>query len=618
MLQQSIITSSFWIENGHLTLDILKTSEWYTTLYQFAFFVALCIFIYEGFRRKYPLSSWLIITASISLLLIVGSKIGTYSLEDWQMFIQTGELESTGKKTALGAVLLIVPGLWLVRRYIHFNAPVWGAFAFFAPAMMLVQRMGCMMAGCCYGTPTNAKSGIRYFGPSVIRDQQIHGEHIPFHQYTTEAVHNVPLYYMLVAVLTIILLLFLRKHIKNGKRLLLVSMSTMLVGRFVIDFFRDVQAHNITQELVYGLKPHQWIMAAVFMIFVWLYVNAKNSEQDQHSIPVYAVRNLLMLLLLALVILGLSNWFTMYERTVLYAQMIVAIGMNLNVIWTEERRFKPLVAPLTIVLATTWLMAQHSEPTERAAPKGKTYFNGSLTQNRLNDTYYPCSIVEQGCIGDVCALSDTARPHGPNYNSLHLGVEHEFSPNAKGRYVTLGVDGVIERYGNRTEQFNAHYFHVSPYVTYRGPIGGISVGIRTGQMFSPAALRPFERQQNNIYYIVPRFGYWFGSDKHLIMFRVGIFDDYMPNGVMPSIVSTRATFRISDNDKRHIRAGIAYAGAIDGNTSIPYIGLFSKIHFKENNTTLMPGFGVTVPDENQQPMQLLPQFSLHVRTEIFR
>jgi prolipoprotein diacylglyceryltransferase len=615
----SHVASSFWFDNGKLTLDLLQTTTWYSTMYQLAFFIALCIFIYEGIRRKYPVGSWMIITASASFFIVFGSKIGTYSLDDWRLFFQSGVLESTGKKTSLGAALLIFPGLWLIRRIIRFKASIWVAFAFFAPAMMFVQRMGCMLAGCCYGKPTEAITGVRYFGPSVLRDQQIKHEYIPYNQFTTEAVHNVPLYYMVVAAFTIGLLFFLRNRVKNGRQLLIVSASSMLIGRFVIDFFRDVHAHNIQQHLVHGLKPHQWIMMLVLIILVVLFKQFNKKVDNQKPLPVYPRRNLTVLLLLSLATLLLKDWFTNYEKVVLYAQMLVAIVANLKTIWEEERQFKPLVVPLTFVLATAVLIAQNAEDSNKVVPKGKTYFNSTITQNRLHNTTYPCSRIEQGCVGENCVLSDTARPHGPNYNSLQLGIEHEFAPNKKGLYATLGMDLAFERFGNADEAYNPLYFHVSPYVTFRGPILGASLGIRTGQMFSTAPLRPFELQRNSVFYILPRFAYWIGSDNHFFKFHTGFLDDYMPNGIMPSIASTRMSFRISDNDMRMIRAGVVAAGGdVANRQGSTYLGLYSKIHLKNNNTTLMPGFGLTVFEEENMPVRVLPQFSLQLRTEIFR
>ncbi len=612
------LISSFWIEGGHLTLDILQTSQWYTIIYQLAFFVSLCIFIYAGVRRKYPMSTWLIISVASCFLMVLGSKLGSTTLDDWKLLLQTGSLSSTGKKTALGAVLFVVLGMWLIKRSLRFVAPVWGAFAFFVPVMMLVQRVGCMMAGCCYGKPTEAIGGVKYFGPSILRDRQIHGEVIPHNQFVTEAVHNVPLYFILVAATIILLLVFLRKRITDGRKLLVVSIGCMLVGRFFVDFFRDVQSHNIHQDLVYGLKPQQWILILVFVFLLILLFRPSRSDDNHSPVEIHPMRNLLMLMFLSCLMLVLQNWFTSYEKTVLYAQMLIAVALNLKVIWGVERQLKPLVMPLVVVLTTTVLMAQNVELNNQDPPRGKTYLTGALTQNRLNQTSYPCLAVEQGCLGEYCALGDSLRPHGPNYNSLQLGVEHEFARKGEGPLFRVGLDFAMERYNNFEEQYRAHYFHISPYVRMDWRYFGMSLGVRTGQLFNPISPVGSELPRNSVYRLFPRIGFSFGSDQGFFKLRMGLLDDYMPNGIMPAFATYDFSFLLQNDNKHLIRSGLAISGAdFSDQSGTFYYGLFADIRFKESGMMLKPGFGVSVPViPDAEATKLLPQFSLMFRTPI--
>ena len=62
-----------------------------------------------------------------------------------------------------GGLLLAVPvALWYLRRH---KMPVWGTCDAFAPGIALghaVGRLGCLMAGCCYGRPTDLPWGIAF------------------------------------------------------------------------------------------------------------------------------------------------------------------------------------------------------------------------------------------------------------------------------------------------------------------------------------------------------------------------------------------------------------------------------------------------------------------------
>jgi phosphatidylglycerol:prolipoprotein diacylglycerol transferase len=64
-----------------------------------------------------------------------------------------------------GLIFALVVGLWLVRRY---RLPVWTAADMYAPGIALghvVGRLGCLLAGCCYGRPTDLPWGITFTSP---------------------------------------------------------------------------------------------------------------------------------------------------------------------------------------------------------------------------------------------------------------------------------------------------------------------------------------------------------------------------------------------------------------------------------------------------------------------
>ncbi len=64
-----------------------------------------------------------------------------------------------------GLIFALLAGLFLVRRY---RLPVWSAADMYAPGVALghvIGRMGCLLAGCCYGRPTNLPWGITFTSP---------------------------------------------------------------------------------------------------------------------------------------------------------------------------------------------------------------------------------------------------------------------------------------------------------------------------------------------------------------------------------------------------------------------------------------------------------------------
>ncbi len=605
-----LLTNLIWFENNHLVFNLRNSSQWYPVLYQIAFFAGLLLFVSHGIKKKFPLSSWLIISACASFLMIVGSKLGTFSAQDWRLFFETGILEPTGKKTSLGAVLLIVIFLGLVVKAIRFKAPFWGAFAFFLPVIMLVQRVGCMMAGCCYGKPLEASGGVKYFGPSIIRDRQIHSEALSVSEAITQPIHNVPLYFILVAIVTVSVLLLVRKKMKNGEQLLLLSISLMLVGRFIVEFFRDPEAHNIPQIIFYGLTQQQWSFVGVFFILMFFFyrtLRSKTTSVLDNSPEVYPLRNLIMLLILSVGIVMLSDWFTRYEQYVLYFQMTLAGILNLKVVWTVERKLKPLVMPATLFIATAVVMAQEM-PTQELANRGTTFVNTSYTNNQLHGIGYPCLMTSPGCFGDVCSLSDSIRVHGPSYSSFQLGVEHNFGLNAKRYSHAIGGDFGMESFYNRETSWRENYYHYSVYYKFNMRFSGLTLGFRNGRFFFPSHI-----ENRGVYNIVPRLGWRIGTDESLLRFQIGIFDDYLPGGITPAFVNVNTDFRLINNENLGLRSGFVIGPADIGFDPATFYGVNLSMHFKNANLTVRPTFGVSIRnfiDDNNSP---LPQFAIQLR-----
>lgn len=64
-----------------------------------------------------------------------------------------------------GLLLAVVVAFWQIRRH---RLPVWTTCDAFAPGIALGQavgRIGCLMAGCCYGAPTDLPWGVTFTDP---------------------------------------------------------------------------------------------------------------------------------------------------------------------------------------------------------------------------------------------------------------------------------------------------------------------------------------------------------------------------------------------------------------------------------------------------------------------
>jgi phosphatidylglycerol:prolipoprotein diacylglycerol transferase len=99
---------------------------------------------------------------------LVGAKLMLVAV-DYQYFrSQPRELFSLVRAGGVfygGLIAAFFVGLWLIRRY---ALPLWTTADLIAPGIALghvIGRFGCLLAGCCYGRPTNVPWAITFTDP---------------------------------------------------------------------------------------------------------------------------------------------------------------------------------------------------------------------------------------------------------------------------------------------------------------------------------------------------------------------------------------------------------------------------------------------------------------------
>jgi phosphatidylglycerol:prolipoprotein diacylglycerol transferase len=109
--------------------------------------------------RVMDLGIYIIISALVGAkLLLVVVDVGHY----WR---NPGEILTVARSGGVfygGLILAVIVALWYLRRH---RLPMWTTTDVFAPGIALghvVGRLGCLMAGCCYGRPTDVPWAITF------------------------------------------------------------------------------------------------------------------------------------------------------------------------------------------------------------------------------------------------------------------------------------------------------------------------------------------------------------------------------------------------------------------------------------------------------------------------
>jgi phosphatidylglycerol:prolipoprotein diacylglycerol transferase len=112
--------------------------------------------------RVMDLGIYLIIAA------LVGAKLMLVAVDFDYFLSQPGELLSLVRAGGVfygGLIAAVGVAFWLVRRY---SLPLWTTADLFAPGIALghvIGRFGCLLAGCCYGRPTDVPWAVTFSDP---------------------------------------------------------------------------------------------------------------------------------------------------------------------------------------------------------------------------------------------------------------------------------------------------------------------------------------------------------------------------------------------------------------------------------------------------------------------
>ena len=103
-------------------------------------------------HRSWPGYHWVLVGALLGA--IVGAKLGMLLFEPTLQIDRMLSLDFTGK-TVVGGLIGGYIGVEVAKKCVGITQSTGDAFAVAIPLAQAVGRMGCLLNGCCYGTPFN-------------------------------------------------------------------------------------------------------------------------------------------------------------------------------------------------------------------------------------------------------------------------------------------------------------------------------------------------------------------------------------------------------------------------------------------------------------------------------
>jgi phosphatidylglycerol:prolipoprotein diacylglycerol transferase len=215
----------------------------------------------------------------LGLLIVLSAGVGSKLLTawdyprfysgDWTHFLSDQILGRGG--VFYGGFLLAVACSAVYCRLV--NLPGWQVADCVAPGLALAQglgRVGCFLAGCCWGTPTQLPFGV------IFRSELAHTiTGVPLEV----RLHPTQLYEAAVVLLAIPFLMWLRKRRSFSGQVILVYVLFYAVARFFLEFLRgDPRGYHFHHLLSTSQLIGLLIIPVAIFLLIYLYEQQRDRQ----------------------------------------------------------------------------------------------------------------------------------------------------------------------------------------------------------------------------------------------------------------------------------------------------------------------------------------------------
>jgi len=236
------------------------------TVYSYGFLIAIgaasgFLYMWKQGRKEFAMTFDQANTLFILLIAagVIGGKVFMIFEDPAYYLKHLGKLFSGSGFVFYGSLLLCIPTmLWFFKRN---KLPVLGMLDIMAIVTCIVHgfgRLGCFMAGCCYGLPTDSWLGVIFTDPTF----QAKPLNTPLHP--TQLYESTFIFLLMTG------LLILKGRKKFDGQVFLVYLMVYAFGRGIIEMFRgDIARGFVIKDI---LSNSQFISLMIISTALYFYV----------------------------------------------------------------------------------------------------------------------------------------------------------------------------------------------------------------------------------------------------------------------------------------------------------------------------------------------------------
>jgi phosphatidylglycerol:prolipoprotein diacylglycerol transferase len=323
------------------------------------------LFVFSGLRQKYPVSTVAVLTVFLMVLFVVGLKIISYPINEWQNIFSHKPVEILHSKYLPGGVIFVALGLVLLKFILKIRLSILDSLILGLPLIGIAQRLDCLLSGCCYGTTTHLPWAIHYSSGSAAFNQQVSEGLIQGTATSSLGIHPTQLYYIIGFLLVFVLLILYRKKLKVPGSLALLGFILMGASRFFIEFFREPVGNKLSSIQWAGVNLLQWIILALVLLSSFVLYKREKRHIYPMLVPIkeYLWRSSLILFVAAVLVWNFSRILAYSEF--FFLQVLIALSIAVVLIRLFQKSTIPALRYSTVatLFLTIVLMSQKSTDT---------------------------------------------------------------------------------------------------------------------------------------------------------------------------------------------------------------------------------------------------------------
>jgi phosphatidylglycerol:prolipoprotein diacylglycerol transferase len=243
------------------------------TIYMYGFMIAIgaiTAFSYMGWRAKKEFGTSYSKSNDLFILLllagIVGGKFFMIFESPAYYLSHPGKLISSSGFVFYGSLIFCIAAmLWFFRKN---RMPTLAMLDVMAIVTCIVHgfgRIGCFMAGCCYGLPTDSVFGVVFTDPACQAKP------------LNEPIHPTQLYEAGFIFLLMAALMILKQRKKFDGQVFLIYLMCYAVGRSIIETFRGDVARGFVIEGIISNSQFISILLATAALYFYVKLRRKGN-----------------------------------------------------------------------------------------------------------------------------------------------------------------------------------------------------------------------------------------------------------------------------------------------------------------------------------------------------